>query len=257
MSICVVVRWLSGLSEDARLFWARGGSISALLERARAHCRRVKINHSKTNHILWFIWAPIRPRCSAATSRDQRLNQQPVRGIWGCWQRARAHREGPIMKPDPPFLQPTPQRLHWQTSHWTQLHMTHISSSQIHFMTLLLRDTFLCNDSPSPTTRMFISHHRNTFHPWMWRVLIMLHLGKIWDCCLCPPVFSSDHMGNYINPDSAQWGVCLLFSLRRRTTQAWLASLLLLRLSAGRQWVCVCVCACICVCMYRRWGRKY
>ena len=143
MSIFVVVCRLSGLSEDARLFRARGRSISALLERARAHCRHVEINHSKTNHILWFIWAPIWPRCSAATSRDQRLNQQPVRGIWVCWQQARAHREGPIMKPDPPFLQPTPQRLHWQTSHWTQLHMTHIWSFQIHFMTLLLRDTFL------------------------------------------------------------------------------------------------------------------
>ena len=63
-----------------------------------------------------------------------------------------------------------------------------------------------------------------------------------------PPVFSPDHMGNYINPDAAQWGVCLLFSLRRRTAQAWLASLLLLRLSAGRQGVYVWLCVCVCVC---------
>lgn len=76
----------------------------------------------------------------ATTSRDQQLNQQPVRGIWGCWRRARSHREAPIMKPDPPIIQAAPQRLHWQTWHtritWTRRtrlsHDRHSESTRTH-----------------------------------------------------------------------------------------------------------------------------
>lgn len=128
MLICVVVCWLTGFFWRQKTILSAGKKYLSIVTEPEPIVEIIKKKKSttvKTNHILWFIWPPIRPRSSTATSRDQRLNQQPVRGIWGCWQRARAHREGPIIKPDLLIIQPTPQRLHWQTWH-TQIHRTRL-----------------------------------------------------------------------------------------------------------------------------------
>lgn len=53
----------------------------------------------------------------ATTSRDQQLNQQPVRGIWGRWRRASGHREAPIMKPDPPIIRAAPHQNRTDPTH--------------------------------------------------------------------------------------------------------------------------------------------
>lgn len=102
-------------------------------------CQRLRPNPWRLQ-MMRFLRAPIRPRSSSATSRDQRLNQQPVGGVWGCWQRSRAHGEVLIMMPDPHHKD------HWGRNYTDtlttitcdfHLHATHTSNPCVDLWTIL------------------------------------------------------------------------------------------------------------------------
>ena len=93
---------------------------------------------------------------------------KPTRGIWGCWQWARAYRGGPIIHLDPPIIQPTPQKLCWQISHialntWQTVRAYSFCQCAIHFTTLPLYDTFLSIITDTVQTLVFINNNGNTF----------------------------------------------------------------------------------------------
>lgn len=147
------------------------------------------------------------------------------------------------MKPDPPIIQAAPQRLHWQTWHTriTRTRRTRLSHDRHSESTR----THSANGGRSRTQDVFPTvvaliwlwittwrvHQKGVVHFFFFFIFVISKLicdgvrcgeRRRYICCLTSRGWALGECSraSRVNSDWVWWDVCLVFSLRRRTTQA-------------------------------------